>query len=158
MRNRPVALRLIYMVLFMLLVMVGCTSPIDTTTPSDTSSPIVETPVLEQYEYKQREKVCFFPSFTNENEKAEILSVSTEDGSFICMTTDEAQADSFINAQRALLHFLQDNGVALRELNYVAINFDDNFSESAKNNAYIALSSTQTWQQVLVTLQALWGD
>lgn len=152
MRNRPVALCLIYMVLFVLLVMVGCTSPMDK------SFPIPVTPVLEQYEYKQREKVCFFPSFTNENEKAEILSVSTEDGFFVCMTTDKAQADSFINAQRTLLHFLQNNGVALRELNYVAINFDDNFSESAKNTAYIALSSTQTWQQVLVTLQAIWGD
>ena len=152
MRNRPVALCLIYMVLFVLLVMVGCTSPMDK------SFPIPVTPVLEQYEYNQREKVCFFPSFTNENEKAEILSVSTEDGFFVCMTTDKAQADSFINAQRTLLHFLQDNGVALRELNYVATNFDDNFSESAKNTAYIALSSTQTWQQVLVTLQAIWGD
>ena len=152
MRNRPVALCLIYMVLFVLLVMVGCTSPMDK------SSPIPVTPAPEQYEYKQREKVCFFPSFTNENEKAEILSVSTEDGFFVCMTTDKAQANSFINAQRTLLHFLQDNGVALRELNYVAINFDDNFSESAKNTAYIALSSTETWQQVLVTLQALWGD
>ena len=124
----------------------------------DKSSPIAVTPVLEQYEYKQREKVCFFPSFTNENEKAEILSVSTEDGSFICMTMEGAQADSFINAQRTLLHFLRNNGVAVRKLNYVAINFDDNFSESAKNTAYIALSSTETWQQVLVTLQALWGD
>ena len=152
MRNQLVAQRLIAMVLFVLLIMVGCAAPIDT------SSPVAVTPVLEQYEYKQREKVCFFPSFTNENEKAEILSVSTEDGSFICMTTEEAQADSFINAQRTLLHFLQVNGVAVRELNYVALNFDDNFSESEDNTAYIALSSTATWQQVLVTLQALWGD
>jgi len=132
--------------------MVGCTTPMDKT------SPIAVTPVLEQYEYKQREKVCFFPSFTNENEKTEILSVSTADGFFTCMTTDKSQADSFINAQRTLLHFLQDSGVTVRELNYVALNFDDNFSESGKNNAYIALSSTETWQQVLVTLQALWGD
>ena len=152
MRNRPVALRYIYMALFMLFFMVGCT------TPMDKSSPIAVTPVLEQYEYKQREKVCFFPSFTNENEKAEILSVSTEDGFFICMTAEETQADSFINSQRTLLRFLQDNGVAVRELNYVAINFDDNFSECAKDTAYIALSSTETWQQVLVTLQVLWGD
>ena len=78
MRNRPVALCLIYMVLFMLLVMVSCTNPMDTTTstatptPAPTSTPTsepTETPVQEQYEYKQREKVCFFPSFTNENEK-----------------------------------------------------------------------------------------
>lgn len=152
MRNRPVVLCLICMLLFVLLVMVGCKAL------KDKSSPIIEPPILEQYEYKQREKVCFFPSFTNENEKTEILIIYTEDGSFVCMTTDETQADSFINAQRTLLHFLQNNGMELRELNYVAINFDDNFSESAKNNVYIALSSTETWQQVLVTLQALWGD
>jgi len=152
MQIRPAALCLTCMALLMLLTAVGCASPINT------SSAVSVSPVQEQYEYKQREKICFFPSFTNENEKAEILSVSTEDGFFVCMTTDAVQADSFINAQRTLLHFLQDNGVALREMNYVAVNFDDNFSESAKNNAYIALSSTQTWQQVLVTLQALWGD
>lgn len=152
MRNRSVALSLILMVLFMLLVMVSCTAPVDK------SSPIAVTPVLDQYEYKQREKVCFFPSFSNENEKTEILSVSTEDGFFTCMTTEATQADSFINAQRTLLRFLQENGVAVRELNYIALNFDDNFSDSEKDNAYIALSSTETWRQVLVTLQALWGD
>ena len=111
MKNRLVALRFIYIVLFMLLVMGGCTSPIATETPAPTSTPTPEptkTPVREQYEYMQREKVCYFPSFTNENEKTEILSVSTEDGSFICMTTDEAQADSFINAQRTLLQFLRE--------------------------------------------------
>lgn len=167
MRNQPGARYLSFMVLLMLLYMVGCTTPSDTTTPTATEAPTststptpepAKTPVREQYEYKQREKVCYFPSFTNENEKTEILSVSTEDGSFVCMTTDEAQADSFINAQRTLLHFLKDNGVAVRELNYVALNFDDNFSESAKDKAYISLSSTETWQQVLVTLHALWGD
>lgn len=165
MRNRPVILRFICMVLFMVLVMVSCTPPIGTATPTATEAPTstptpepTESPVREQYEYKQREKVCYFPSFTNENEKAEILSVSTEDGSFVCMTTDEAQADSFINAQRTLLRFLRESGVAVRELNYVALNFDDNFSESEKDKAYIALSSTETWQQVLVTLHALWGD
>ena len=152
MRNRSIATHLIYIVLCMLLIMTGCTTPIDT------DSLVVGTPIQDRYEYKQREKVCFFPSFTNENEKAQILSVTTEDGAFVCMTTEEALADSFINAQRTLLHFLQDNGMTVRKLNYVALHFDDNFSESEKDNAYIALSSAETWQQVLVTLQALWGD
>ena len=152
MRNRMVSLCSICIILFMLISIVSCTAPVEE------SSLISVKPILDHYEYKQREKVCFFPSFTNENEKTEILSVSTEDGFFTCMTTDAMQADSFINAQRTLLHFLQKNGVALRELNYVALNFDDNFSESAKNTAYIALSSTETWRQVLVTLHALLGD
>ena len=152
MRNGPVVLRFILMVLFVILVMAGCTTPVDT------GSLIIKKPLQDHYEYKQREKICFFPSFTNANEKTQILSVSTEEGTFVCMTTDEIQADSFINAQRTLLQFLQGNGVTLRELNYVAVNFDENFSESSKDTAYIALSSTQTWKQVLVTLQTLWGD
>lgn len=152
MRDRPSILRFICIILFISLILVGC-APLMEQNP-----PISVTPVQERYAYTQKEKVCYFPSFTNENEKTEILSASTEDGFFVCMTTDEAQADSFINAQRTLLHFLQTNGVEVRDLNYVAINFDDNFSESEKDNAYIALSSTKTWQQVLVTLHALWGD
>jgi len=179
MRNQPRTLRITYMALFMLLLMAGCTTKNATTTPKEAITPTAtetpapttaptetltqapeptRAPVREQYEYKQKEKVCYFPSFTNENEKTEILSISTEEGSFVCMTTDETRADSFINAQRTLLQFLRDNGMAVRELSYTALNFDDNFSESEKNKAYIALSSTETWQQVLVTLQALWGD
>jgi len=173
MQNRPVLRRFIYMIFFILLVMAGCTKPSGIITPTATTAPKetltqaptstptpepTKAPVREQYEYKQREKVCYFPSFTNENEKTEVLSVSTEDGSYVCMTTDKAQADSFINAQRTLLHFLRENGVAVRELNYVALNFNDNFSESEKDKAYISLSSTETWQQVLVTLHAQWGD
>lgn len=141
MRNRLLALRFICIVLCLLPVMGNCAAH-----------------AADSYEYKQREKVCFFPSFTNENEKTEILSVSTEDGYFVCMTTDAAQADAFINAQRTLLRFLEGSGMTVRKLNYVALNFDDNFSESAKDNAYIALSSTETWRQVLATLHALWGD
>ena len=148
----------VYMLLLLLLVMTGCAAPSDTTTPMDTNPTATRAPIREKYEYKQREKVCYFPSFTNENEKTEILSVTMEEGSFTCMTTDEAQADAFINAQRTLLQLLQENGVAVRELNYTALNFDDNFSESEKNRAYIALSSAETWQQVLVTLHALWGE
>ena len=171
MGNQPVARYLTSLVLLVLVFMVGCTiskdtviptaAPTATEAPKETLTPTPEptkAPVREQYDYKKKEKVCYFPSFTNENEKTEVLSVSTEDGSFVCMTTDVAQADAFINAQRTLLNFLKDNGVAVRELSYIALNFDDNFSESAKNKAYIALSSTETWQQVLVTLQALWGD
>ena len=147
MQNRFLKLCLICGVLFSLLIMGGCKGSLRAVKPGS-----------EQYEYTQREKTCFFPSFTNENEKTEILSVSTEDGYFVCMTTDEARADLFVNSQRTLLRFLQANGVELRELSYVGINFDDNFSESGKDNAYIAFSSAETWRQVLVTLQALWGD
>lgn len=72
MRTRPVVLCFICTALFMLLAMVGCT------TPMEKNYPIAATPVLEQYEYKQREKVCFFPSFTNENEKSEIMKMKNQ--------------------------------------------------------------------------------
>ncbi len=150
MQNRRASLCLINIVLAVSFILAGCAIA------ADKDSVVTVTPIQDEYEYKQREKVCFFPSFTNE--KTEVLSVSTEDGVFTCMTTDKAEADAFINAQRTLLKFLDNNGVELRELNYVAINFDDDFSDGANNTAYIALSSTGTWRQVLVTLQALWGD
>ena len=88
--------------------------------------------------YTQKEKTLYLPSFTNEKAEVEVLITSTEYGSFISMTTDKMKADAFVNAQHKLMRFLKDNGVAIRELNYVANCLDDSFSESAKDTAYIA--------------------
>ena len=120
------------------------------TTPDNDINPSIE--------YTQKEKTLYLPSFTNEKAEVEVLITSTEYGSFISMTTDKMKADAFVNAQHKLMRFLKDNGVAIRELNYVANCLDDSFSESTKDSAYIAHSATETWKQVLVTLQTLWGD
>ena len=102
MQNRSIAL--LFVTLFMLLGISGCT------TINDTNSLIVNTPIQEHYEFKQREKICFLPSFTNDNEKAQILSVSTVEGTFVCMTTEESQADSFINAHAHFCIFFRIMG------------------------------------------------
>lgn len=155
MKKKKLILMALFIVGIVLIGTAGCAKP---TTEGDTDSLVAAVPVSEHYEYTRKERSCYIPAFTNKNEKAESLSVYAEGNSYLCMTTDESLADSFINAQRTLLHFLQNNGVTLRELNYIAVNFDDSFSDSEKNTAYISLSSIKTQRQVLVTLQAIWGD
>lgn len=112
----------------------------------------------ENYEYTQKNAFYPRPSFVNAGSRLDTLSVILEDGIYTCFTTDSSAADAFINSQRTLLRFLKDSGVEVRTLKYFGIHFDDNFSDCSKNSAYIALSSIGTYQQVLVTLQTLWGD
>lgn len=126
--------------------------------PSDmanTPVPLIE----ESYEYTVKNSALHRrPSFVQTFPHQESLTVRLDDGTFVCVTTDSAVADDFINAQRTLLRFLRDRGVETRSLQYYAVDYDDSFSDSGEDKAYIALSSTKSYRQVLVTLQALWGD
>ena len=137
-------------VLLMSVVCSGCTSGQD----GAAAITIVE----ESYDHSSKNAFYPRPSFTGEGSRQDVLTVNMEDGLFFCFTTDTAQADDFINAQRTLLYFLADHGVEAGKLTYYATDYDDSFSDSGKKAAYIALSSVRTYQQVLVTLQSLWGD
>lgn len=153
MRNPRIRLCVICLALFCLLVAIGFFLQY-----SNGFTPFTISPIQESYEYTIKEFYCIRPSLTNEVSVRETLRTTIEDGTFICLTADANQADEFINAQRTLLHFLQNKGVEPQELKYVATDYDDSFSDSSKNTAYIAFSSIRTYRQVLVTLQALWGD
>lgn len=126
---------------------------------SDTKLPEEDPiPVQESYEYTTVSRVYANPSVVTVERQVEYLSLTTDDGFFYCETTDTQKADAFINAQRTLLRFLRDNGVETTKLNYYTMDNDDCFSESDKKRAHIPLSRTQSYQQVLITLQTLWGD
>lgn len=114
--------------------------------------------VQESYEYTTVSRVYANPSVVTVERQVEYLSLTMDDGFFFCETADTQKADAFINAQRTLLQFLRDNGVEITRLNYFAMNTDDSFSESEKKRAHIALPYTKSYQQVLITLQTLWGD
>jgi hypothetical protein len=43
-------------------------------------------------------------------------------------------------------------------LRYIVSDYEDSFSDSGKDTAYIAFSSKKTYRQVLATLHTLWGD
>lgn len=126
--------------------------------PSDmASTPVL--PIEESYEYTVKNSALHRrPAFVQTFPHQESLTVRLDDGMFVCVTTESAVADDFINAQRTLLRFLRDRGVETRSLQYYAVDYDDSFSDSGEDKAYIALSSTKSDRQVLVTLQALWGD
>ena len=137
----------------MLVVLFGCISK-ENDDPNVPSVVIVD----EQYDYSAESKLFSRPSVTNRISRYDALKASTEDGTFFCLTEDTTQADNFINTQRTLLRFLKDCGMDLRNLRYIVSNHEDSFSDSGKDTAYIAFSSTKTYRQVFATLQTLWGD
>lgn len=115
-------------------------------------------PIEESYEYTTVKDLYLWPSLVDPWVERTALTVTTEDGTFFCMTEDTAKADDFIVAQRTLLRYLQEKGVDTGALEYYATDYDDSFSESDEGAAYIAPSAVGTWRQIMVTLQALWGD
>ena len=134
---------------------VGCSSGDVGENPPDLA-PV--TPITESYEYTEKSQVYMRPAMTSEERRLDSLTLTLEDGFYFCITTDAEQANAFINAQRTLLQFLTDSGVETRKLRYYGVDYDDSFSDSENNKAYIALSHVESYQQVLVTLQTLWGD
>lgn len=114
--------------------------------------------VQESYGYTTMIRVYANPAMLTVERQVEYLSLSMDDGFFFCDTADIQQADEFVNAQRTLLQFLRDSGVETTKLNYYAMNTNDSFSESEKKRAHIALPHTKSYQQVLITLQTMWGD
>lgn len=116
------------------------------------------TPIEGTYEYTTTSRVYEQPSMLTVAYQVEYLSLTIDDGFFFCNTADIEKADEFVNAQRTLLQFLQNSGLETAKLNYYVMDTDDSFSESDKKRAHIALSHTKGYQQVLITLQTLWGD
>ncbi|MBR3704538.1 MAG: hypothetical protein IKM11_03505 [Oscillospiraceae bacterium] len=116
------------------------------------------TPIEESYEYTTTSRVYDHPAMLTVQRPVEYLSLTIDDGWFFCVTVDTEKADEFVNAQRTLLQFLRDSGMETPKLNYFAMDTDDSFSESEKKRAHMALSDAKSYQQVLITLQTLWGD
>lgn len=114
--------------------------------------------IEESYEYSVERENYVQPATVEGWAEKDALMTTTEDGSFFCFTADTAQADDFINAQRTLLRYLKDQGMEIREMEFYCTDYGYCFSESSGNAAYIDRSSVRTWQQVLVTLQGVWGD
>lgn len=110
------------------------------------------------YEYSTENKTYVQPAVVDGWAKKDALRATTEDGTFFCFTTDTAQADDFVNAQRTLLHFLAAQGVEIGKMTFYGTDYGYSFSKSSDHAAYVALTSVRSWEQVLVTLQALWGD
>ncbi|MBO7184580.1 MAG: hypothetical protein J6V34_02145 [Oscillospiraceae bacterium] len=145
---------------------VGCGNNTATTKPSDvpTESPTIEIPeddlvlVEDHYDFMTQSKVYTRPAMKTEDRRLESLTLSMDDGFFFCLTTDAEIATEFVNTQRTLLRYLKDHGVEIRKLSYYAVDYDDSFSDSEGNRAYIALSHIKSYRQVLATLHALWGD
>lgn len=123
---------------------------------SDSAGDIMQ--IEDTYEYAVNRKNYVQPAVVEGWIEKDALKTTTEEGSFFCFSADTAQADDFINAQRTLLCYLKDLGMEIGEMQYYGTDYGYGFSRSDDKAAYVALSSIRSWQQVLVTLQAIWGD
>lgn len=129
-----------------------------TTTTAPTEASTTEPPLENEYKYTSKTGYYLWPCLADNWVERKVLITTTDDGTFYCMTSDKAQATDFVDAQRALLAQLREMGLETGTLKYYATDYEDSFSASRDGEAYIALSALETQQQVLVTLQALWGD
>ncbi len=116
------------------------------------------TPVEETYEYSSKSKNYVRPAVVDGWVELTALKTTVENDTFFCFTEDTAQADDFINAQRTLLRFLRNHGVETGEMELYGTDYGYCFSMSNDAAAYVDFSAVRSWQQVLVTLQAIWGD
>lgn len=135
--------------LVMLIFLTGCAE-------QNTLAPI--TPLEASYEYTTNTRVYARPAMLAVDRRVEYLTLTIDDGFFFCATTNNEEADAFVNTQRTLLQFLRESGVEVPKLNCYAMDFDDHFSESEKKRVHISLSDAKSYRQVLITLQTLWGD
>ncbi len=151
-------------VLLTLSSLAGCTPDqpatpsVPSTVPSPTESIPTEPPSENEYKYTSKTGYYLWPCLADNWVERKVLITTTDDGTFYCMTSDKNQASDFVIAQRTLLTHLRKMGLDTGALKYYATDYDDSFSASRDGEAYIALSALGTQQQVLVTLQALWGD
>lgn len=110
----------------------------------------------ETYHYTKKSGYYVLPSCADGWVEKNALKTTVENDVFFIFSDDNTVADSFINSQRTLLYFLRERGVNSEEFKAYGTDYDFSFSESGA--AYISLNDMNSWQQVLATLQAMWGD
>lgn len=114
--------------------------------------------VQETYKYSVKSKYYIQPATVDGWAERSALTTNTADGKFFCFTDDKAQADDFVNTQRTLVKYLRDSGVQFGTMEYYGTDYGYSFSQSSDGEAYVSLTDVRSWQQVLVTLQTIWGD
>lgn len=112
-------------------------------------------PIQENYEYSQKSMYYLKPEIVDGFVRKTALSTSTDDGNFYVFSEDESVANEFVNSERTLVSYLRRQGMDISGIKYYGMDYGYSFS---KSSAYISLSDIRSWQQVLVTLQTVWGD
>lgn len=115
-------------------------------------------PIQETYKYSVKSKYYVQPAAVDGWAERSALTTNTKDGKFFCFTDDKSVADDFINTQRTLVEFLRNSGVKIGGMEYYGTDYGYSFSESSDGAVYVSLADVRSWQQVLVTLQTIWGD
>ena len=114
--------------------------------------------IEENYIYSTQHDTYIKPAVVAGWIEKDALTTTVDGNEFFCFTNDTKQADFFINSQRTLLGFLKNHGVHIESMKYYSTDYGYSFSESKNRSVYITLTDLHTWQQVLATLQGIFGD
>ncbi len=150
--NKPLCS--LFAALLVLALLAGCTP--EGTPSAISSTQAFPTTTLQAYEYTKSNITYLVPNVSTTYASKDALITTTTDGDFSAFTADTAQADDFVRSQQALLTYLRQQGVQFGERKYFGMDYGYSFSNDGA--AYVSLSQLYSWQQVLVTLQAIWGD
>ena len=150
--------KFIFALLLVMAMMTGCTP--EHTDPTPLDPPVSAPPPVtqESYDYTKKHKNFVQPAVVDGWAEKDALTTTTDEAVFFCFTTDTALADDFIESQHTLLHYLKEHGIETGRMTFYGTDYGYSFSESSDRAGYVDLAFTETWQQVLVTLQTLWGD
>ena len=135
---------MIFCLLFIIVILLSCRNE--------------ELTIKESYSYSTEQGIYVQPAVVDGWIQKEALTTTVDNNVFFCFTSNTKQADDFINIQRTLLQFLHKHGVNANKMSYYGTDYRYSFSESNNNTVYISLSDLKSWQQVLVTLQGIFGD
>ncbi|MBP3378449.1 MAG: hypothetical protein J6L96_06850 [Clostridia bacterium] len=126
--------------------------------PNEKQMPPEVITIDETYSYSTKSGYYLYPSLVDNWVLRDALKTETDNGTFFCFTADKDVADDFVNSERTLLGFLGECGMPTEGITAHGTDYGFSFSESDKGEVYISISHMNTWQQVLATLGALWGD
>ena len=114
--------------------------------------------IEENYSYSTQNGTYVKPAAVDGWIECDALTTTADGNQYFCFTKDTGEADDFVNSQRTLLRFLRDYGVTAENMKYYATDYGYSFSMSNDKAVYITITDLQSWRQVLVTLQGIFGD
>lgn len=147
--------RMLLLLLALVLLLSAC-GP-EATHPTEVDS-TVPGPTQPKYEFTAMKETFFYPSMVHPSVEREVYHTATAYGDMYAFADYLQEAERFVQLQLTLLNYLQYCGVELPDLDYIGTDYNGSFSAQDRSQVYISLNDMGTWQQVLATLQGIWGD
>lgn len=145
------------MILFLALVLFLSACCVEPTQPTQTQ-PTIPEQTQPKFEYTVVKETFYYPSMVHPSTEREVFQVANDHADMYVFTTYWQEAERFADLQLTLLEHLRQYGVKIPQLAYIGTDYNGSFSNESRSQVYISLNDMGCWQQILATLQGIWGD